>query len=133
MKKSVKVVGAIIEREGLVFAAQRSESMSLPGVWEFPGGKIEAHETPQEALSRELAEELKVESAQVGSFVAQTVYEYDFAIVDLTTFEVNIGSQDPVLTEHSAARWLAADELKSVDWAPADVPAVDAILEKLRG
>ena len=130
MKKTIKVVGAVLLRDGKVLAAQRSASMSLPLMWEFPGGKIEADKTPTAALRRELKEELHV-IAQMGEEVETTTFDYDFGTVVLQTYYCTLLEGEPVLTEHAQIRWLAPVELKSVEWAPADIPAVERIQEQL--
>lgn len=127
MKKEVNVVGAVVVDGGKILAAQRSEKMSLPGMWEFPGGKIEPGETPRVALVREMQEELLC-SVEIGDQVASTRYEYDFGFVTLTTFYATLTDGEPELTEHSEIRWIDAADLNSVDWAPADVPAVETIM-----
>ncbi|MCD5346030.1 (deoxy)nucleoside triphosphate pyrophosphohydrolase [Agromyces sp. S2-1-8] len=127
MKKQINVVGAVVMREGTVLSAQRSPQMSLAGMWEFPGGKIEAGETPQQALVREMGEELLC-VVEIGDHVETTTHEYDFGIVTLTTFYARLVSGEPQLTEHSDIRWIPAAELLSVAWAPADVPAVERIM-----
>ncbi|MCS4594229.1 (deoxy)nucleoside triphosphate pyrophosphohydrolase [Brevibacterium sediminis] len=126
-KKEINVVGAIIVDGRKILAAQRSSIMSLPGMWEFPGGKIEAGETPREALVRELQEELMC-TAEIGEEVASTRYEYDFGFVTLTTFYSKLVDGSPKLTEHSEIRWIEAGELDSVEWAPADIPAVEMVV-----
>lgn len=127
MKKQINVVGAVVMREGTVLSAQRSPQMSLAGMWEFPGGKIEVGETPQQALIREMGEELLC-VVEIGDHVETTIHEYDFGTVTLTTFYASLVSGEPQLTEHSDIRWIPAAELLSVPWAPADVPAVERIM-----
>jgi len=127
VKKQINVVGAVVMREGTVLSAQRSPQMSLAGMWEFPGGKIESGETPQQALVREMGEELLC-VVEIGDHVETTTHEYEFGIVTLTTFYASLVSGEPQLTEHSDIRWIPAAELLSVAWAPADVPAVERIM-----
>lgn len=128
MKKRINVVGAVLTRGQTILAAQRSSTMSLPGMWEFPGGKIEANETPEQALLRELEEELLC-SAEIGARVETTEHEYDFGIVILTTFYCSLVGKEPRLTEHSEIRWVEAAELDRLDWAPADIPAVERVMK----
>jgi len=127
VKKQINVVGAVVVRDGTILSAQRSPSMSLPGMWEFPGGKIEAGETPQQALRREMQEELLC-VVEIGERVETTSHEYDFGVVTLTTFYATLTEGEPRLTEHSEIRWIPAERLDSVEWAPADVPAVNRIM-----
>ncbi len=129
--KRIHVVGAVITKDGQVLCAQRGPAGSLVGLWEFPGGKIEHGETPRAALEREIAEELRCD-VEVGESVTTTTYEYDFGIVTLTTFSCRLVGGTPELTEHAAIRWLPPGELDTIDWAPADVPAVVRIQELSR-
>lgn len=126
MKKQIDVVGAVIVRDGLILCAQRGSHGALGGFWEFPGGKIEPGESPQGALEREIAEELECR-VHVSNLITTTPHEYDFAVVNLTTFYCELIDGDPKLSEHQAVRWLAPSELHLLDWAPADIPAVDQI------
>lgn len=103
--------------------------MSLPGKWEFPGGKIEAGETPEQALRREMEEELLCK-VEVGAHVETTRYEYDFGIVTLTTFYATLLQGEPVPTEHSEIRWIPMAELGLVDWAAADIPTVQRLVSE---
>lgn len=123
MAKLVEVVGAVIVRDGRILCAQRGSDGALAGKWEFPGGKVERGEPPRDALVRELTEELLCEVA-VGEVVTTTIHDYDFATICLTTFLCELLAGEPTLTEHQAVVWLAPDELYTLDWAPADVPAV---------
>lgn len=127
LKKQINVVGAVVVREGVILCAQRSNAMSLPGLWEFPGGKIEDGESPQEALVREMREELLCD-IQVGAHVETTSHEYDFGVVTLSTYYATLTASEPHLTEHSEIRWIPARDLHSVAWAPADIPAVNHII-----
>lgn len=123
--KHISVVGAVILCDEKILCAQRG-SGALVGKWEFPGGKIEPGETPRRALEREIDEELKCQ-VRVDDEVASTTYEYDFATITLTTFYCVLMSGEPTLTEHAAVTWLRPDELDTLDWAPADIPAVQKI------
>lgn len=126
-KRLIEVVGAVLLRDGEILAAKRSETMSLPGYWEFPGGKIEPGETPQEALERELSEELLVQ-AEVGAKVTTTDHDYPFGVVRLTTFLAELKLGEPRLTEHAEIRWVPIAELMTLDWAPADIPTVEVLV-----
>lgn len=128
--RHIAVVGAVIVRDGQVMAARRGGGGPLAGLWEFPGGKIEPGESAREALEREIAEELDC-VVSVGDEVTTTVHEYDFAVITLTTFFCVLVDGAPRLTEHEAVRWLGAEELDSLIWAPADVPAVALVKASL--
>ncbi|TAA73389.1 (deoxy)nucleoside triphosphate pyrophosphohydrolase [Planococcus salinarum] len=126
MKKNIHVVGAVITDNGKILCAQRGYEKALPGLWEFPGGKIESEETPQHALQREIQEEMHCE-IEIGDQVEHTVYEYDFGIVHLTTFYCRLVKGEPVLTEHIAIEWLKPSELEQLEWAPADITAIQKL------
>lgn len=127
--KKINVVGAILVENGKVLCAQRGEGKSLAYLWEFPGGKIETGETPQEALIRELQEELLIEVEVQSEKFDETSYQYDFGLVNLTTFICFLKSGTPQLTEHIAVDWLAPKELNKLKWASADIPAVEKLME----
>lgn len=126
MKKNIHVVGAVIFKDGKILCAQRGTEKSLPLIWEFPGGKIEEGEKPEDALIREIKEEMHC-TIKIGEQIVHTVYEYDFGIVHLTTFYCKLVEGEPILTEHAAIKWLAPKELPSLEWAPADIPAIEKI------
>lgn len=127
LKKSVHVVGAIIENEKEeIFCALRSPEMSLPNYWEFPGGKIENDETPEEALAREIQEEFNC-TISVGEKVEDTTYEYDKVIVRLETYKAKLLNGQPVALEHADTKWVTREEILSLNFAPADIPAVEKI------
>jgi 8-oxo-dGTP diphosphatase len=123
----VAVVGAAIIRDGLVFCARRA-SGEIAGLWEFPGGKVDPGETPEQALKREIAEELGV-SISVGEKIAVANVETPKAQIELTTyFGTIIGSQEPQLSDdHDDSRWLAPQDLLRLNWAEADIPTAQAL------
>lgn len=120
-------MGAVLIRGQMILAAQRSSTMSLAGMWEFPGGKIEPNESPKEALLRELKEELLC-TAEIGEHIQTTEYEYEFGIVVLTTYYCSLKGDEPRLTEHSEIRWIHVTKLDQLNWAPADIPAVEKVM-----
>ena len=130
MPKQIHVVGAVITRAGLVMCAQRGDDGNLPGLWEFPGGKIEQGESKQAALVREIAEELGC-TVEVGREVTTTTHEYEFGEVTLTTFYCRLVAGTPKLAEHASIKWLPPDELETIPWAAADIPALALIRAEL--
>ena len=125
--KVIPVVGAVIFRNGKILAAQRKSESKLGGLWEFPGGKIEPNESPRDALTREINEELEAE-IEIHEEICTTIYEYDFATIKLTTFRCTIQTDILTLNEHQDAKWLNIDDIYSVTWAPADIPTINAII-----
>ena len=117
-RKTIRVVAAIIIHDGKVFATQRGYGEFKDG-WEFPGGKIEEGETPQEALVREIKEELDTE-IEVGEYLDTVEYDYPTFHLSMDCFFCIIKSGQLVRKEHEAAKWLTKDNLDSVDWLPAD-------------
>lgn len=121
-----KVVAAVIIKDGQLFATQRGYG-NYKDWWEFPGGKIEPGETPQEALRREIREELDT-IVSVGELLYTVEYDYPEFHLSMQCYLCTIVSGELTLLEHEAARWLGKDELQSVQWLPADV----ALVEKIR-
>jgi 8-oxo-dGTP diphosphatase len=124
----VSVVGGAVVRDGRVLASRRTEPPRLAGLWEFPGGKVESGESDEQALVRELAEELGV-VAVIGERLGPELPIGDTAV--LRVYLVTI-TGEPELVDHDAHRWLAHDELRSVPWIPVDLPLVDLLAEHLR-
>ena len=123
-----QVTAGIIIDGGNIFIARRGHNSSLPGLWEFPGSKIEAGETPEECLKRELHEEFNIE-VQVGSLYCESAYHYDHGAINLLCYMAQHISGDFVLTVHDTFAWAAFEELRDYDFAPADVPVVEKIIE----
>ena len=127
--KTIRVVAAIIIDDRRVFATQRGYGEFKVG-WEFPGGKIDAGETPEEALVREIKEELDTE-VEVNELLDTVEYDYPNFHLSMDCFICKIKSGDLVLKEHEAAAWLTKETLYSVDWLPADqglIPQIESIL-----
>ena len=125
--KIIRVVAAIIEKDGKIFATQRGYG-DYKDWWEFPGGKIESGESPEEALVREIREELRAE-IKVGDLFYTVEYDYPKFHMIMQCYLCELISEDLVLVEHEAARWLHADDIDSVKWLPSDIEVV----EKLKG
>ncbi len=123
-KNVIMVPCAIIEKDGMIFAAQRNAHTSLPLKWEFPGGKIDAGETEIEALEREIMEELSVEIS-IGERLEPTFKEDIDRIICLIPFICELLSGPILLTEHAQYKWLKMDEMHSVDWAEADLRVIE--------
>ena len=123
--KTVKVVAAIIIHNNRIFATQRGYGDFKDG-WEFPGGKIEPGETPQQALVREIKEELDTE-IEVGDYLETVEYDYPNFHLSMDCFFCTIKIGDLVLREHEAAKWLTVETLYDVDWLPADKVIIEQI------
>ena len=127
--KTVKVVAAIIIHNNQIFATQRGYGDFKDG-WEFPGGKVEPGETPQQALVREIKEELDTE-IKVGDYLMTVEYDYPNFHLSMDCFFCTINSGNLVLREHEAAKWLTVETLDTVDWLPADQGLVEQIKDYL--
>ena len=123
---AIKVVGAVIVRDNKILAARRPFNKTLGGLWEFPGGKLEAGEKPQEALKREIIEELKCK-VKVGDFIINEVYQYDFANISLSTYYCEISEGEPKAKEHIELKWLKYNQLKDATWTPAGYKTINML------
>ena len=123
--KTIRVVAAIIRDKDKIFATQRGCGEFKDG-WEFPGGKIEEGETPQDALKREIMEELDTE-IKVGELIDTIEYDYPTFHLSMDCFWAEVITGHLVLKEAEAAKWLTKEQLDSVDWLPADVTLIDKI------
>ena len=128
--KTIRVVAAVIRKGNRIFATQRGYGEFKDG-WEFPGGKIEPGETPQEALVREIREELETE-IRVGDLIDTIEYDYPAFHLSMDCFWCEILEGSLELKEHEAAKWLDRESLYTVDWLPADVGLVEKIREGMR-
>lgn len=132
--KTIRVVAAVIRAKNqdgnpMIFATQRGYG-DLKDGWEFPGGKIEAGETPQEALQREIQEELDTKIT-VGELIDTIEYQYPTFHLSMDCYWCEIITGDLVLKEHEAAKWLTREQLGDVDWLPADMKLIGKLQEQL--
>ena len=127
--KTIEVVAAIIKKDNKYFATQRGYG-DFEGGWEFPGGKMEPGETAQDALVREIKEELDADIA-VGELIETVEYDYPKFHLTMHCFLCELVSDHVVLLEHEAAKWLSQEELDSVDWLPADLSVINHLKQQL--
>ncbi len=130
----ITVTAAIIEKDGLILAARKREGLPLAGCWEFPGGKLESGETPEECLQRELEEEFSIR-CEIGPLLGESIFDYGSKIVRLLGYHATHSGGSFTLTDHDEIRWMSIDKLSTLKWAPADIPLVvklqnNAIAEK---
>ena len=123
MTSIIRVTAAIIVHEGSILIAQRHPSDRLAGMWEFPGGKMEAGETPEQCLARELQEELAMD-AVIGNFLGSCVYHYDHLSIDLMAYRVFWNGSPFRLNSHQDCRWVSPGQLADFPFTPADLPFV---------
>ena len=124
--KTLRVVAAIIEKDGQILIAQRLKG-EFAGLWEFPGGKIEEGETPEQALIREIEEEFDTE-LNVNNLLTTVEHQYDTFYLIMDCFICSIKSGDLVLHDHMAYKWINP-HVENIDWVPADVKVINAYLE----
>lgn len=123
----IEVVAAILKKDNKILIARKKQGKSLAGYWEFPGGKIEKGETPEESLKRELMEEMNIK-IEMLEYVGESIYDYgNNTVINLKGFLAEIIEGDITLIDHDKYLWVTVDEAKSYKLAPADIP----LLEKL--
>lgn len=132
MKNEIDVVAAIVIKDGLILSTKRGSKSTLEGYWEFPGGKIETGETPQEALRREIQEELDLFVKVEEDLYMKNIHEYNFGIVNLSTYISYLDKGELILKEHTDYKWLKVSDLDQLDWAPADLPIVERLMNDER-
>lgn len=126
-RRTIRVVAAVVSRNGRYLITQRRAHAVLPLLWEFPGGRVETGESDNEALRRELRERLGVE-AEVGGRISRTECAYEHYDVELTLYECNVRGQLECLAVH-AFRWVTSDEFDQYDFTPADEASMNQLLE----
>jgi 8-oxo-dGTP diphosphatase len=129
MDEPLRVVAAVIIRDGCVLACRRNAERSAGGLWEFPGGKVELGESAEDALAREVREELGVE-IEIGALIHRATTPTGTVRVDLSSYSARLMDAGPTSsTDHDALRWLHPDQLGELMWAKPDLPVV-ALLER---
>jgi len=124
--KNVEVVAAVIIKNGLIFCAQRCDKGEVGLKWEFPGGKIEQNETKEDAIKREIFEELDSEIS-VDSFIGTFKHQYNTFHITMHVFKCSLLKGNLYIKEHIASKWVKKEELRNIDFAPVDVYVLDKI------
>ena len=120
----IRVTAAILEKNGKILIAKRKTGDKLfAGLWEFPGGKVEEGETPEECMARELKEELDIE-VEVGELITSNKHKYPHGIFELLAYRVKHISGEMVLNDHEEMKWVTADEMSDFEFPPADIPII---------
>ncbi|MBX2843879.1 MAG: (deoxy)nucleoside triphosphate pyrophosphohydrolase [Flammeovirgaceae bacterium] len=122
----IKVVAGVVVKDKKILIARKRKGKSLAGLWEFPGGKIEADEIPEIALKRELLEEFCIE-VQVGNYIETSFYHYPRVSIELKAYYATYLSGKIILTDHDCYRWIKPEELQQFEMAPADLPFLKLI------
>ncbi|WP_308466960.1 (deoxy)nucleoside triphosphate pyrophosphohydrolase [Rathayibacter soli] len=126
----VRVVAAVIIRDGCVLACRRNPDRSAGGLWEFPGGKVEPGESPEDALTREIREELGV-IIEVGKLIHRATTPTGTAHIDLSSYEARLtDAPPPGSTDHDVLRWLRPNQLQELEWAQPDLPVVELLRQR---
>lgn len=127
-----QVTAAVIERNGKILIAQRKQGDALSGKWEFPGGKIEPGETPEQCLRRELMEEFGVDT-KIGQFICSSKFEYKHLPIELLVYRATHISGEYKLNDHDRIEWVVLSDLGKYDFASADIPVVHILLQGEEG
>lgn len=129
MKDLIKVTAAILEKDSRIIIAQRKSKDHLSGKWEFPGGKIEPGETPEQCLRRELKEEFDID-VTIGEYLGSNIHHYNQISIELMAYRATWTSGTISMNDHSAYRWVTVKQLPEFDFAPADIPFVESLCFK---
>lgn len=122
----IKVTAAIIAERGKVFIARRKPTVKLGNLWEFPGGKVEDGETPEQCLKRELHEEFEID-VRIGKYLGTSVHEYEFGTIELMAYKTQVISGEFKLNDHVEIVWTSVDEINRFEFVAADLPFVEMI------
>lgn len=128
MKKQIEVVAAVFSKGNKYFCAQRKDKGELAKKWEFPGGKIEENETHQDALAREIKEELSA-IIKVNDFIMTVVHEYNGFVLTMHAYHCEIIEGDLIISEHLDSKWVTLEEMGNYDFAAADLPIVKKLVD----
>jgi len=129
--KIIEVTAAIIQKDGRFLCAQRKDSSEQGGKWEFPGGKIEYGESPEICLERELHEEFNIQ-AKCGKFLCENTHDYGDKIINLKAYFVDHFLGHFQLLSHQDIKWLSLDNILELDWAEADLPIVNKLIDNFK-
>ncbi|MCU4298607.1 (deoxy)nucleoside triphosphate pyrophosphohydrolase [Brevibacterium permense] len=127
MSETLRVVAAVFHAGNQVLACRRKPEKTAGGKWEFPGGKVEAGESAEEALQRELAEELSLENSSIGSLISRDTTTTTRTSIDLACYWAETETRPQRSTDHDELRWCSVEELDHLDWAEPDLPVVRLI------
>ncbi len=127
----IDVSCAIIVRDGKILVARRSNKMEQAGLWEFPGGKVDAHESAADGLIREIKEELSV-NIQITGSLTPIIHHYKNKTIRLIPFIATIADETPIAIEHERVEWFLPADLENLNWSPADIPILKEFLNERR-
>ena len=123
----IEVTAAILNKDGWLLIAQRKSTGKLPNKWEFPGGKVEPGETPENCLKREMQEEFNI-NVSVGNYLGESIYHYDHGSIKLLAYRTNWIDGKFTVRDHQAIEWVGIDDITDYDFAPADEPFVEKLV-----